>query len=187
MNRFALAACLLAAACGGTQPSPETTESPAGMSTDYVAADADFMRNMIGHHMQAIEMAALVPDRSRNETLGLLARRIDESQVFEIDLMRRWLEEREELTGGPHDMDGMAGMASPAQMSALAEAEGEAFDRLFLELMIRHHEGALVMLETLQAAEGGGLGLELYTLTSHIDADQRAEIARMQSMLNALQ
>jgi uncharacterized protein (DUF305 family) len=156
-------------------------------SAPYVAADADFMRNMIGHHMQAIEMAGLVPDRSTNETIGLLARRIDESQAFEIDLMRGWLEARDEPTEGPHDMDGMAGMATPAQMSALAEAEGEAFDRLFLELMIRHHEGALVMLQTLQAAEGGGLELELYTLTSHIDVDQRAEISRMQRMLNALQ
>ncbi|MDH3428158.1 MAG: DUF305 domain-containing protein [Gemmatimonadota bacterium] len=187
MNRMGLALCLGGLACGGTQPSPETTDVPGGTSAPYVAADADFMRNMIGHHMQAIEMAALVPDRSTNETVGLLARRIDESQVFEIGLMRRWLEARNEHTGGPHDTSGMAGMASRAQMSALAEADGEAFDRLFLELMIRHHEGALVMLEALQAAEGGGLELELYTLTSHIDADQRAEISRMRRMLNALQ
>ena len=187
MRNLLLAGCLLAVACGGTQPPPETVETPAAAPADYVAADADFMRNMIGHHAQAIEMATLARDNTSTEGILLLARRIDESQVFEIGLMRRWLEAREEPTEAPHDMAGMAGMATPDQMAALAEAEGIGFDRMFLELMITHHEGALVMLETLNAAEGGGVGLEVFTLTSHIDADQRAEIARMRRMLNELQ
>lgn len=199
MRHITLFLVVLVAACSGNRPAdtpaPAETTAPADAPADaptrtaapYVAADADFMRNMIGHHGQAIEMAKLVPDRSSSETIAMLARRIDESQVFEIGLMRRWLEARNESTDVPADMAGMAGMATPEQMAGLANAETEKFDRLFLELMTRHHEGALVMVDALEAAEGGGLELELFTLISHVDADQRAEIARMQRMLNTLQ
>ena len=191
MRHIALSQLVIFAACSGTRPASPPVEAaaddPAPSAPAYVAADADFMRNMIGHHGQAIDMASLVPDRSDNETIGSLARRIDESQVFEIGLMRRWLEARGESTDVPKDMAGMAGMATPDQMADLADAENEAFDKLFLELMTRHHEGALVMVDALEAAEGGGLELELFTLISHVDADQRAEIARMQRMLNTLQ
>jgi len=186
MRYIALPIVAIAAACSGTRPA-DTPDTSSGTAAPYVAADADFMRNMIGHHGQAIDMADLVPGRSSNETLANLARRIDESQVFEIGLMQRWLEARNESTDVPHDMAGMAGMATPEQMAQLADAENEAFDKLFLELMTRHHEGALVMVDALEAAEGGGLELEIFTLISHVDADQRAEIARMQRMLNTLQ
>lgn len=182
---------VLVAACSGTRPASPPIEAadddPTPSAAAYVAADADFMRSMIGHHGQAIDMARLVPDRSDNETIGSLARRINESQDFEIGLMRRWLEARGESTDVPMHMAGMAGMATPDQMADLADAKNEAFDKLFLELMIRHHEGALEMVDALEAAEGGGLELELFTLISHVDADQRAEIARMQRMLNTLQ
>lgn len=164
----------------------------------YVPADAEFMRDMIVHHGQALEMSALVPDRSESEDMHLLARRIEETQQYEIGLMADWLEERglaapepgEML--GPHgghgaDHSGMAGMASPEQMRALAEAEGQAFDRMFLELMIRHHEGALIMVDELHTHEGAGQEPELFILLSHVDADQRAEIARMRNMLNELE
>ncbi len=191
MRHVAVFCVVLVAACGGTRPADTPADTPAdapvGTASPYVAADADFMRNMIGHHGQAIEMASLVADRSQSETIALLARRIDESQVFEIGLMRQWLEKRGESTAVPSDMAGMAGMATPEQMAELADADSKAFDKLFLELMTRHHEGALVMVDALEAAEGGGLELELFTLISHVDADQRAEIARMQRMLNTLQ
>jgi len=186
MRYISLPLVALAVACSGTRPA-DTPDTSSGTAAPYVAADADFMRNMIGHHGQAIEMAHLVPDRSTSETIASLARRIDESQIFEIGLMQRWLEAREEPTDVPHDMTGMAGMATPEQMAALADAQDSAFDKLFLELMTRHHEGALVMVDALEASEGGGLGLEIFTLISHVDADQRAEIARMQRMLNTLQ
>ncbi len=77
-------------------------------------------------------------------------------------------------------------MASPEQMAALAESEGSAFDRMFLDLMIRHHEGALIMVDELLETERGGKEPELFMMLSHIDADQRAEIARMQRMLDQL-
>ena len=193
LRHIALPLVILFAACGGTRPAAPpadisaATDAPVLTAAPYVAADAEFMRSMIGHHRQAIEMAHLVPDRSHSETIALLARRIDASQVFEIGLMQRWLRKRGESTDVPSDMAGMAGMATPEQMAELADAETEAFDRLFLELMTRHHEGALVMVDALEAAEGGGQELELFTLISHVDADQRAEIARMQRMLNTLQ
>ena len=164
---------------------------------DYVPADAEFMGDMIVHHAQALEMSALVPERTDSEEMRLLARRIEETQEYEIGLMRDWLEDRglaapdpgEKL--GPHgghgmDHSGMAGMASPEQMRALAEAADKAFDRMFLELMIRHHEGALVMVEDLKEHEGAGQEPELFVLLSHVDADQRAEIARMRGILNEL-
>jgi uncharacterized protein (DUF305 family) len=163
-----------------------------------VPADAEFMRDMLVHHAQALEMTALVPGRSASEDLRLLGRRIDETQDFEIGLMRDWLAKRGEPGPsealGPHGghggngagHGGMAGMASPEQMADLAASERGAFDRMFLELMIRHHEGALVMVEELHEHEGAGLEPELFVLLSHIDADQRAEIARMRQFLESL-
>lgn len=203
-------------AATGAEPADEPAEEPAteadhpedagyvegDTATDHVPADVEFMRDMIVHHGQALEMSELVPERTDSEDMRLLARRIDETQQYEIGLMRDWLEERgleapdpqEPL--GPHgghagdhagDHTGMAGMASPEQMRALAEAEGEAFDRMFLELMIRHHEGALVMVDELNEHEGAGQEPELFVLLSHVDADQRAEIARMRTMLEAME
>lgn len=189
----------IALGCGGYQQAPATEAEyiERDIDTDYVPADAAFMRDMIVHHGQALEMSALVPERSDSEDMHLMARRIDETQQYEIGLMRDWLNERGlaapepgEMLGphGGHGVDhsGMAGMASPEQMRALADAEGAAFDRMFLELMIRHHEGALVMVDDLLSHEGAGQEPELFVLLSHVDADQRAEIARMQAMLEAM-
>lgn len=195
----------IALGCAGTRQGDPATERADGaeyiardIHTDHVAADVEFMRDMIVHHGQALEMTALVPERTGSGDMRLLARRIEETQEYEIGLMRDWLSERGlaapdpgEMLGphGGHGMDhsGMAGMASPAQMEALAEAEGEAFDRMFLELMIRHHEGALVMVDELNEHEGAGQEPELFVLLSHVDADQRAEIARMTDMLNQME
>ena len=209
----ALLASVAAAACGGTRQAPQTPpgDEPAeaapvdeprdvpAETSGYVPADAEFMRDMLVHHAQALEMTALAPERSVSDDLRLLARRIEQTQEFEIGLMRDWLEKRGEPAPdsaemfGPHGghgdhagMAGMAGMASPEQMAALAASEGAGFDRMFLELMIRHHEGALVMVEDLKDHEGAGLEAELFVLLSHIDADQRAEIARMRRFLDSL-
>lgn len=82
-------------------------------------------------------------------------------------------------------MEMMPGMLTPEELRQLAEAEGEEFDRLFLEYMIRHHEGAIVMVDALFAADGAGQESEIFQFASHVDADQRAEIARMRAMLEA--
>lgn len=134
-------------------------------------------------------MTDLVPSRSSNPGLKLMAERIGISQKDEIALMRRWLQDR----GKPAPPDGehamqmsMPGMIGDADMARLAGATGTEFDRLFLELMIRHHEGALTMVRELLGSQGAAQDSEMYRLVADIDADQRAEIGRMQGMLRAL-
>lgn len=155
-------------------------------------ADIRFMQGMISHHAQAIEMVALIADRTENRNLGLLGKRIDISQRDEIGLMERWLEHRGET--GPanhghgehgaaaHSM--MPGMLTLEQMSTLEAARGEEFDRLFLEYMIQHHEGALTMVAELFGANGGQQ-VEVFRFASDVDADQQMEIDRMREMLAA--
>lgn len=197
-SRAALAtlASLAAAACAGGAAQPASAPAPATAArahSPYMAADVAFMAGMIHHHGQALDMTALVPARSEDETLRLLAGRIEATQLNEIERMSRWLSARAETVPDPrayreHGAHGahMPGMLTPDRMERLAAASGETFERLFLEYMIQHHEGALVIVAELQAA-GGGLEAEIYRFASDVDADQRAEIARMQSMLTALQ
>lgn len=163
---------------------PTVALSQAGV----LSADVAFMRGMIAHHAQAIEMTRLVPDRTARPDLLTLARRIDASQQTETVQMQSWLRKRglpfTDSTSLHHEH--MPGMLSEADLAALRAARGPNFERLFLELMIRHHEGALSMLRALQATPGAGEEAELFMLGSSIDADQRAEIARMRTMLSAI-
>ena len=154
----------------------------------FTPADVQFMQGMIGHHAQALEMAALLPDRSRRDDMRLLATRIEVSQADEIQMMQRWLEARGQQVPGPHAHHApgaplMPGMLTAEEMSHLAGARGDAFDRLFLELMIKHHEGALTMVKALYSTAGAGQESEIYAFASDVDADQRMEIDRMRGML----
>lgn len=167
-----------------------------GARAGYSAADVRFMQGMIAHHAQAVTMAALLRSRSHREDLRLLAERIEVSQQDEIAMMRRWLTERHEQVPSHEVHDGhqqpaeapmpMPGMLTPEQMTRLAQATGAAFDRLFLEGMIRHHEGALTMVRELFATTGAGQEPQLFAFASDVDADQRAEIRRMRALLAAL-
>jgi uncharacterized protein (DUF305 family) len=155
---------------------------------EYTARDVQFMQGMIGHHAQALEMTALLPSRTLREDMRLLARRIELSQADEIQFMRRWLEVRRQEVPGEHahHMAGaalMPGMLTPGEMMHLEQATGAAFDRLFLESMIKHHEGALVMVEDLLGNPGAAQDSDLSVFTSDIVSDQRAEIIRMTAML----
>ena len=202
-----LAAALAACASRPPQPVPEATPEPAAPAPatvtpptpstaaadsarrGYGAADVRFMQHMLAHHAQALEMTRLVPDRAQRDDLRLLAQRIDVSQRDEIAQMERWLRARGETVPptGAHAQHGaaaaehasMPGMLTPDEMARLAAASGTAFDRLFLQLMIRHHEGALTMVRELVASPGGAQDSELFQLVSDIEADQRAEIDRM--------
>jgi uncharacterized protein (DUF305 family) len=181
-----------AAACGGTRPQAPAPEIPVAAATNrHTAADVKFMQHMIVHHAQALEMAKLVPARSTRETMHQMAGRIDASQVAEIARMRQWLEARnvpvadDRLHAGEHVH--MPGMASADELARLESLRGSEFDLLFLELMIRHHEGALVMVRELFATEGAANEAGLYMMAASIDADQRAEIARMRGLLETLQ
>jgi uncharacterized protein (DUF305 family) len=158
----------------------------------HTQADVRFMQGMIGHHAQALEMTDLLRTRSDREDMRLLARRIELSQADELTLMRRWLQLRGEQVPAEHAHHApgatlMPGMLSPEEMTRLAAATGAAFDRLFLEMMIKHHDGALTMVSDLFANPGAGQEPEIFAFASDIDADQRIEIDRMSVMLSELQ
>ena len=152
----------------------------------FTAADVRFMQGMIGHHAQALEMAALLPERTRRDDMRLLAKRIEVSQADEIQMMQRWLDARGQPVPGPHAHHAPGAPLIEAALSPyddLVEARGDAFDRLFLDLMIKHHEGALTMVKELYSSAGAGQESEIYAFASDVDADQRMEIDRMRGML----
>jgi len=157
--------------------------------TRYTEADVLFMQDMIPHHHQAIVMSRLVPDRTDSAELIEVAGRIEKSQADEIEFMKDWLSERGEAVPDPsahaamHTSHEMAGMASPEDMARLEALDGEAFDRLFLELMIEHHKGALTMVEELLEQPGSAYEPVLFEFTTDITNDQEAEIERMAAML----
>lgn len=182
---------LLQPGAPGTDTRPIASEQATDLSkVGFTAADVRFMQGMIGHHAQAIEMVALVATRSASDDLKKLALRIDLSQADEIGMMRRWLTDRGQKLPDPHAHHHpgglMPGMLTAEDMARLAAASGPDFDRLFLAGMIRHHEGAVTMVQDLYAT-GGGAGQEsdIYAFASDVDADQRMEIQRMRGMLSA--
>jgi uncharacterized protein (DUF305 family) len=158
----------------------------------YSGADVKFMQGMIHHHSQAIDMVELLYARTQSDDMKKLAKRIEVSQNDELGMMRRWLAARGQEVPGPHahHMPGaplMPGMLTPDEMAKLAAAKGPEFDRLFLEGMIKHHSGALVMVKDLFATAGAAQGSEIFAFASDVDADQRMEIDRMSAMLKELQ
>jgi uncharacterized protein (DUF305 family) len=182
---------LIAFACAGA-PAATAQPEPDGSHTD---ADVRFFQGMIHHHAQAVEMTSLVETRTARRDMRMLAQRIAVSQADEIAWMTRWLADRVPAAGPDHGHHGhhdaghqelMPGMLTPEGMAEMAGADGAEFDRLFLEGMIRHHEGALTMVEHLFASPGAAQATEVYQIATDIDADQRADISRMREMLEAL-
>ena len=173
-------------------------------SAKYTEADVMFMQGMIVHHQQAVEMSKLVKDRTNTEEIVAIAGRIESSQADEISFMNEWLSSRGEKTvmvgmsgheghgGGDHsghamvDHSTMSGMATPAQMAALAEAQGVEFDRQFLTLMIAHHEGAIDMVDNLLGQPGSAADPILFRFVGDIENDQQAEIDKMDALLAGL-
>jgi uncharacterized protein (DUF305 family) len=154
----------------------------------FTAADVRFMQGMIGHHAQALEMTAMVRSHGGSDALRKLAERIEISQADEIKMMQEWLARRGQEVPGPHAHHAagatlMPGMLTAAEMARLDAARGGEFDRLFLEFMIKHHEGALAMVQQLFAQPGAGQEADVFAFASDVDADQRMEIDRMRSAL----
>ncbi|MEQ7155361.1 DUF305 domain-containing protein [Brevundimonas aurifodinae] len=169
----------------------------------FSADDVKFMQDMILHHAQAVQMAALVNERTNTEAVRDIAGRITASQADEIEFMRGWLTERGETAPDPAGGDsmagmdhgamdhsqhggghaGMPGMSTPEQMAALAAAEGPAFDQLFLERMIAHHEGAVQMVADLFGRPGSAYDPVLFRFANDITNEQQAEINRMSLLL----
>ena len=167
--------------------SPEELEQVEGPS--HTKADVDFMQGMIHHHAQALVMTSMVRDRAASRNLAVLARRIEVAQEAEIETMERYLTSRDEEPPDAEDHKNnhggrglMPGMVGHEELAKLAAADGRRFDRMFLEYMIRHHQGALTMVEQLRA-KGGGVEPESDLFARHVDSDQNIEINRMAGLL----
>ena len=152
----------------------------------YVDADVNFLKGMVIHHKQALFMSRLAKKRTNNKTIIDLANRIDVSQEDEINFMESWLKSREEIMPKmPHDHSAhmeMAGMATPLQLKSLENSESTDFDRLFLQLMIAHHDGALEMVEELKKYPGSANDPLLSEFVSDLVNDQGVEIERMNTI-----
>jgi uncharacterized protein (DUF305 family) len=154
----------------------------------HTAAEIRFVQGMIGHHAQALEMTALMPSRTARQDMLLLGKRIEISQADEIQMMVDWLRARGLPVPDQHahhtqGADLMPGMLTEPEMRRLADANGAEFDRLFLEFMIKHHEGAVIMVEELFATAGAGQQSDIFAFATDVDTDQRMEIDRMAAML----
>ena len=160
---------------------PETATSIA--MTSHIDADIKFLQGMIVHHQQAIVMSKLAAKRTNNKTIIDLANRIDLSQVDEINFMESWLSSRDqnahEMNHKDHMHMNMSGMATPAQIESLKNSNSTDFDRLFLQLMIKHHDGALDMVDELKKYPGSANDQLLNEFVSDLINDQAVEIERM--------
>lgn len=203
-STFRTTIALLAFAClGVVSPNAraQATQPKGKGAPPYTAADVQFMQGMIAHHSQALDMCAMAPTHGAGEKVSLFCKKVIISQRDEIQLMQTWLRDRGEKVPDPndkmaHDMPGMKmdadamlmpGMLTAAQMKQLDAAHGAAWDSTFLTGMIQHHGGALSMVAALFAAPGAGQTPEVFGFATGIDADQRAEIERMQGMLSSYQ
>lgn len=202
----ALSATLAVAACGGG-----TTAARPGDISAYEAAvranrpptnqaDVMFMTMMIPHHAQATLFAAWAESQGASRAVQAFCERVVVGQRDEIRTMRNWLADHDQPVppGTPESSDTrvatldpmimhMPGMLPAERLRELDAARGPEFDRLFLEYMIPHHQGALTMVNTLFASPGGAQDDYVYKIASDIYADQTIEIQRMQSMLDALE
>jgi len=166
-----------------------TAEEAANLANiKYSLGDIQFLRGMIPHHAQAKEMSALAEGRTNTDSVLAVAARINASQEDEIAMMQGWLTDRglEAPAQDEHhdpDFERMPGMLSVEEMQELAAASGPEFDRLYLEYMIDHHQGALDMVETLLDQRGSVQDPLLYEFTSDVTSDQTSEIERMDTLL----
>ncbi|MEO1659277.1 MAG: DUF305 domain-containing protein [Pseudomonadota bacterium] len=170
-------------------------------TSSFSGDDVRFMQDMIPHHQQAVVMANMVGERTNNESIIEIASKIRASQADEIAFMQSWLTERDQMApsvegehaghhGGHHMATHMThemmGMATPEQLAQLEASEGTDFDRLFLQLMIPHHQGAITMVNDLHGKPGSAYDPVLFEFTNDIVADQSAEIKQMTVLLAGL-
>ena len=177
------------AASPATQtPTPQAPAATTASGASFNDADVTFAQGMIPHHEQAIEMAdiALDPNVGASEQVRDLATRIKGGQDPEIALMTGWLtawgHPVEMATDGGHEMSSMDGMMSAEEMDALETITATDFDKMWMEMMIRHHEGAIAMAQTVKAA---GSSPDVLALADQVIAAQQAEMSEMQALLGA--
>jgi uncharacterized protein (DUF305 family) len=148
----------------------------------HTAADVDFMRGMIHHHEQALVMTGYVAGRGAGRDISLLSKRLELSQMNEIEFMETWLRDRDADPAHGHGDELMPGMLTEAQLARLEASKGRRFKRLFLRGMIRHHRGALTMARRLYE-DDGGMEPEIDRFVREVEADQGIEIGRMRALL----
>jgi len=170
---------LVAAGCGSDDKDTSTT------AAEHNDADVAFAKDMVPHHEQAVEMSDMALQKAENVKVKELATRIKAAQGPEIKQMKGWLKDWGESADDMGDHSGMPGMdmngmMTDAEMKELGAASGAAFDKLFLEGMIRHHEGAVTMSQDELAK---GKFPEAKTLAQQIIDSQNAEIAEMKALL----
>jgi uncharacterized protein (DUF305 family) len=202
-----VAVAFLAALVVAPHPAARTAQGTAAQQTDpkprpdlvrqpFNQADVAFIAGMIPHHAQAVIMAGWAPSHGARADVKILCEKIVVAQRDEITFMRNWLRDRGQevpdatstkhkmkMDGMEHDML-MPGMLTDEEMAALDKARGPEFDRLFLIGMIKHHQGAITMVNDLFAANGSMQDDDVYKFASDVFADQSTEIERMQQMLN---
>jgi uncharacterized protein (DUF305 family) len=194
-----LAAAQVAAAQVASQPKsdPKYIAKARADSAQYPYTEADihFMKGMIHHHAQAIEMSKLAPTNGASPAVLTLTGRIINAQNDEIALMSNWLRDRNqevpEAKGGPMKMNHggmmhemlMPGMLSEEEMKDLAASRGKDFDIKFLRGMIKHHNGAVEMVKELMGTYGAAQDVLTAKLAQDVQIDQLTEIERMQKML----
>ena len=154
----------------------------------YTVPDVEFMQGMIAHHAQAIAMSRLAAGHHADPRVLKLANKIDQSQVAEIRIMQEWLTRNGQAapdTSSWRTMH-MPGMLTTAQFQALDAAAGNAFDRMYLTLMIQHHEGALQMVKELLATPGTAQDVDVSVFANDVVSVQTAEIGAMRQILSPL-
>ena len=154
----------------------------------YTKADVEFMQGMIAHHAQAIVMSRLAEKNGANPQVLKLSRKIDQSQVPEIDIMQQWLRRHEQFAPDTASWHGMRmdGMLTDEEIAELDTAKGVAFDRAFLVGMIKHHEGALKMVDDLFKVKGAGQEVDANVFANDVVSAQTAEIGIMRGLLAKL-
>ena len=150
-------------------------------SSGFSGTDIMFAQMMIPHHQQAVDMSTLAETRTTNPEILALAKQIKDAQAPEIKQMTAWIESSGSSMDMGHDM-GMGGMLTDEQMTALENAQGAAFDKLYLEGMIGHHQGALQMAKMIENSDNA----EAKQLAANIMKSQSAEIDKMKQMLEGM-
>lgn len=152
-------------------------------STALKGADIMFLQMMIPHHQQAVDISNLALTKSKDSELIALATSIRDGQADEIAQMKQWLKDADADIDMGHMMhDSMGGMLAESELSALDKATGKDFDRLWLQGMIGHHDGALQMVKMINNSKNS----EIKKFGEKIFAAQSSEIAQMQSMLQRI-
>lgn len=166
---------------------PELRPIPEG--TLVTPADVHFMQGMIAHHAQAIHMSHLAARHGADPRFLRFAQKIDQSQTAEIRLMQGWLVDHGQVAPDTSSYRTimMAGMLTPSELAELGSLEGRGFDRRFLELMIRHHEGAIAMVADLLGTPRAGQEVDINVMANEIRLAQLAEIELMRQMLSNLE